>query len=190
MQSGASFRLIIRRGPQPNQVYELTRDTLTIGRDITNDITINDPEVSRHHSRMIRTGTGYTIEDLRSTNGTFVNRQRIVGPYALSNGDLIGMGETVTLAYEAIGVPASAATVIGAGAAPAAAPRPAPQAYAPVVAPVAEEVERREGGSRTVVIGVIIVGVLLCCAVIVGGLAFDQLNMYCSPPFDQFFACP
>ena len=44
MQSGAGFRLTMRRGPHPNQVYELTRDTITIGRDITNDIVINDPE--------------------------------------------------------------------------------------------------------------------------------------------------
>ncbi|NDJ55002.1 MAG: FHA domain-containing protein [Chloroflexi bacterium] len=103
MQSGVSYRLIVRRGPQPNQTYDLTRDTITIGRDITNDIVINDPECSRHHSRLIRTPNGYTIEDLRSTNGTFVNRQRISGAYQLTNGDLIGLGETVTLMYEVVG---------------------------------------------------------------------------------------
>src|SRR5688572_1196665 len=121
MHSGASYRLIVRRGPQPNQQYELTRDTLTIGRDITNDIVINDPEISRHHSRLMRNAGGFTIEDLRSTNGTFVNRQRLSGPYQLSNGDLIGLGETVTLAYEVYGMGAGApggdvgATVVGGG---------------------------------------------------------------------------
>ena len=38
MASGPGFRLIVRRGPQPNQIYELTKDVLTLGRDITNDI--------------------------------------------------------------------------------------------------------------------------------------------------------
>jgi hypothetical protein len=197
MQSGASFRLVVRRGPQPNQVFELTRDTITLGRDITNDITINDPEVSRHHTRMIRTGTGYTVEDLRSTNGTFVNRQRVTGPYALSHGDMIGLGETVTLSYEVVGAPGAVATVVGAGAAPAARPVPPPAysapapAYSPppVVMPVAEEVEQ-EGRWRTIAI-VIGVGIVVCiCAFVVGGVVFDQLNMYCTAPFDQFFACP
>jgi predicted component of type VI protein secretion system len=198
MQSGASFRLVVRRGPQPNQVFELTRDTITIGRDITNDITINDPEVSRHHSRMIRTGTGYTIEDLRSTNNTFVNRQRVTGPYALSHGDMIGMGETVTLSYEAVGVPGGVATVVGAGAAPAAAQPAQAPAYAPppayspppVVMPVADEVQRPEGRGRTMAI-VIGVGIVVCiCAFVVGAVVFDQFNLYCTAPFNQFFACP
>src|SRR3990172_1939093 len=100
MQSGPSFRLVVRRGPQPNQQFLLTRETVTIGRDITNDIVINDPEISRHHSRLVRTPTGYTLEDLRSTNGTFANRQRISSPVQLSNGDTIGLGETVTLTFE------------------------------------------------------------------------------------------
>jgi len=73
MQSTGSFRLIVRRGPQPNQIYELNKDIITLGRDITNDIVINDPEVSRHHCRLTRGGGGYTLEDLGSTNGTFVN---------------------------------------------------------------------------------------------------------------------
>lgn len=101
MQDNGSFRLIVRRGPQPNQTYELNKDIVTIGRDITNDIVINDPEVSRHHLRFTRGAGGYTIEDLGSTNGTFVNGQRITGAKPLSNGDMIGLGETVTLGYEA-----------------------------------------------------------------------------------------
>jgi hypothetical protein len=100
MQSSGSFRLIVRRGPQPNQIYELNKDIITLGRDITNDIVINDPEVSRHHCRMTRGGGGYTLEDLGSTNGTFVNGQRLTGARPLSGGDTVGLGETVTLGYE------------------------------------------------------------------------------------------
>ena len=102
MQGNGSFRLIVRRGPQPNQTYDLNKDIVTIGRDITNDIVINDPEVSRHHLRFTRGAGGYTIEDLGSTNGTFINGQRITGAKPLNNGDMIGLGETVTLGYEAV----------------------------------------------------------------------------------------
>jgi hypothetical protein len=100
---GSSFRLIVRRGPQPNQIYELTKGIATIGRDITNDIVINDPEVSRHHCRFTQGGSGYTVEDLGSTNGTFVNGQRLTGARPLMPGDMLGLGETVTLAYESAG---------------------------------------------------------------------------------------
>lgn len=106
MQSTGSFRLIVRRGPQPNQIYELNKDIITLGRDITNDIVINDPEVSRHHTRMTRGAGGYTLEDLGSTNGTFINGQRLTGARPLSSGDLVSLGETVTLAYEST-LPAS-----------------------------------------------------------------------------------
>ena len=78
-QGNGGFRLVVRRGPQPNQVYELNKDVIALGRDITNDIVINDPEVSRHHCRMTRSTAGYTLEDLGSTNGTFVNGQRLTG---------------------------------------------------------------------------------------------------------------
>src|SRR5512145_2382908 len=102
MQANERFRLVVRRGPQPNQVYDLNKDIITLGRDITNDITINDPEVSRHHMRLTRGAGGFTLEDLGSTNGTFVNGQRLTGAKPLNNGDMIGLGETVTLGYEMV----------------------------------------------------------------------------------------
>ncbi len=120
---GSSFRLIVRRGPQPNQIYELTKGVVTLGRDITNDIVINDPEVSRHHCRLTQGGGGYTVEDLGSTNGTFVNGQRLTGARPLQPGDMLGLGETVTLAYESaaagMGMEASAQpAILGASAPP------------------------------------------------------------------------
>lgn len=148
MMQGSSFRLIVRRGPQPNQVYTLDKDIVTIGRDITNDIVVNDPEVSRHHCRLTRGPMGYTMEDLGSTNGTFVNGQRVTAPRPLSNGDLIGLGETVTLAYEASMAGGAEAATLAAGMeapippSPAMQPQPqvadipTPQQYgAPVGAP-------------------------------------------------------
>jgi pSer/pThr/pTyr-binding forkhead associated (FHA) protein len=100
MQERNSFRLVVRRGPQPNQIYEITKDVTTLGRDITNDIVINDREASRHHLRLVRSGDSMTVEDLGSTNGTFVNGKRVSGMIPLQNGDMIGLGETVTLGVE------------------------------------------------------------------------------------------
>lgn len=123
MQESASFRLIVRRGPQPNQSFDLNKDVVTLGRDITNDIVINDPEVSRHHLRFTRGADGYNIEDLGSTNGTFIGGQRLSGVRPLNRGELIGLGETVTLAYDVVRPEGSAAPP---GAA-ATMPSPAPQ---------------------------------------------------------------
>lgn len=102
MQGNPTYRLVVRRGPQPNQVYELSGDVTNLGRDITNDIVINDREVSRHHMRLMRGDDGYTIEDLGSTNGTFVGGKRLTGATPLKNGDMIGLGETVTLGFEVV----------------------------------------------------------------------------------------
>ena len=96
----SSIRLVVRRGPQPNQNYTVTQDVTTLGRDITNDIVVNDRETSRHHLRLLRTGDSLSVEDLGSTNGTFVNGKRVSGVTALQNGDMIGLGETVTLGVE------------------------------------------------------------------------------------------
>lgn len=99
MSSNQHYRLIIRRGPQPNQVFELTKQVITIGRDIINDITISDPEVSRQHCQLVKSAEGYTLTDNDSTNGSFINGERVTGSRLLQNGDTIGFGETVIVSY-------------------------------------------------------------------------------------------
>ena len=59
-----------------------------------------DEQLSRHHARIQRTDDGdYVIEDLVSTNGTFVNRQRITGSHRLMDGDRIDIGATTLIAH-------------------------------------------------------------------------------------------
>ena len=207
---GVSYRLVVRRGPQPNQQYPLTRETLTIGRDITNDIVINDPEVSRHHSRLVRTPSGYTVEDLRSTNGTFVNRQRLSGAYQLGSGDLIGLGETVTLVFEVVGG-AQSPTVAGpqggyqqqsapAAAPPPAAPSPAQPSYQPPMQPRADDMyddeeEFEPDRNRTIVIGCGVLTLVFCCALVAALIAIDSYQngiLWCEIPVvnTQIFSCP
>jgi len=211
MQGTGSYRLIVRRGPQPNQIYELSKDTISLGRDITNDIVINDPEVSRHHGRLIRGGGGYTMEDLGSTNGTFINGQRLNGARPLNGGDTMGLGETVTLSYEAAVMPgapvspASVGTMVGQSPLaqnPYAPPQQAQQGYPPTatgtfqqspqsgyVAPPPPPPQYQpppeaptNGIWRYAFLGCGCL-LLLCIAItIIGFLYIDANNLYCTLP--------
>jgi pSer/pThr/pTyr-binding forkhead associated (FHA) protein len=78
------------------------RESFTIGREPGNGIVINDPEISRKHSRMWLQGTTYSIEDLGSTNGTFVNGVRLSAPHSLRPGEVVALGEQISLVFEAV----------------------------------------------------------------------------------------
>lgn len=97
--ASSRYRLTMRRGPLPGKVYDLAKSVLTIGREVKNDFVINDAEVSRQHVRLTEQENGWQVEDLASTNGTFVNGQRLSGARLLQPGDVIGLGETVELHY-------------------------------------------------------------------------------------------
>lgn len=96
------FQLTMRSGPNPGTVYALDTDQLTIGRDSSNEIPVNDAEVSRRHARLTFQGGKYVLEDMGSTNGTFVNGQRLSGPRVLKSGEVISLGEQIVFVYEAI----------------------------------------------------------------------------------------
>jgi ABC-type multidrug transport system ATPase subunit/pSer/pThr/pTyr-binding forkhead associated (FHA) protein len=68
------------------------QNQITIGRLPENDACIPSPIVSRHHARILREGGRYFIEDLASTNGTFVNGQRVLGRIPLGSGDRLQFG--------------------------------------------------------------------------------------------------
>lgn len=115
-----TYQLIMRTGPNPGKVFELSQDEITIGRDIGNNVVVNDPEVSRRHTRLRSQAGGYVIEDLGSTNGTFVNGQRLMGPHMLKSGEQVMLGDRVAFSYEAMQFDPNATLVSGAQAAPAA----------------------------------------------------------------------
>jgi hypothetical protein len=107
-----AYQLIMRQGPNPGFTFDLVKPEISIGRDMTNDIVINDGEVSRKHAVLRLSAGSYVIEDLGSTNGTFVNGQRLIGPHSLSVGEVITLGEIVMLAFDAVS-PDLAKTMIG-----------------------------------------------------------------------------
>ena len=77
------FQFVMRSGPTPGATFSLEGDQLVIGRDSSSGVAINDAEISRKHARLNFQGGKYVIEDLGSTNGTFVNGQRLVSPVVL-----------------------------------------------------------------------------------------------------------
>jgi hypothetical protein len=92
-------RLVVRQGPNPNTEYSLTRSKTIIGRTQDNDIALADSEVSRQHALIIRQEGGFAIEDLGSTNGTFINGLRVTGITPLNYGDTIELGEAIQLVF-------------------------------------------------------------------------------------------
>lgn len=69
---------------------------IKIGKAIDNDFVINDPHVSRYHAKLIHNEEGWLLEDLSSTNGTFVNGSQIVRKY-VTPGDKITLGDSYEL---------------------------------------------------------------------------------------------
>ena len=98
MQS--NFRLVMRSGPTVGKAYPLDKSEMFLGRDLNNEIVINDPEISRRHARLFVQGTSYIIEDLGSTNGTLLNGARL-RPHERR---VLGEGDTVTVGMVVLSV--------------------------------------------------------------------------------------
>ena len=95
------YKLIVKKGPNPGHTYPIFAERITIGRDPMSDIIFKDPEVSRRHLQFARVDDTYQVEDLGSTNGTFVNGERLSGePTILRNGQEIALGGAITLIFE------------------------------------------------------------------------------------------
>ncbi len=83
---------IVPRNETSKSGYPLNKDRITIGRDVKNDILLNDDSISREHVEVIRTADTYMIRDLKSKNGLYVNNQR-VPEHLLQEGDSITIGD-------------------------------------------------------------------------------------------------
>lgn len=87
--------LIVVSGYGIAQRYWLDRPENIIGRLFDCHIMLNEANVSRQHARVLALGDSFLLEDLGSTNGTYVNSSKLTRPHRLADGDLIGIGETV-----------------------------------------------------------------------------------------------
>lgn len=84
-------KLILSSGGAVLNQFFVDKERLTVGRDPGNDISIDDPAVSRAHAVIITVGNDRIVEDLQSSNGTFVNGAR-VSRQILKHGDVIEFG--------------------------------------------------------------------------------------------------
>jgi pSer/pThr/pTyr-binding forkhead associated (FHA) protein len=125
--------LVVRQGPQAGMSFAITGNQVVLGREEGMDIALQDPESSRRHSLISWQGGQYVIEDLGSTNGTFVNGVQLTSPQVLNPGDSIGIGQTALVFHVSSSQPVSRY-----GAPPQQAP-----VYAPSAGPAAEQ------GSKT-----------------------------------------
>lgn len=188
------YQLVMHSGPTPGKTFALEGDVLTIGRESSNQIAINDAEISRKHSQLVLQGGKYVLTDLGSTNGTFVNGQRLTGQHVLQPGEVISLGEQISLLFEAITIIDPNATMLSSK--PVMAPRgasrpqpgqPQPISYAGMVpdGPSAEEyaapVPTSAAGSRN---NLFIFGgigcVVLICLCGLSLVAIDALGLWCT----------
>ena len=77
MESLSLPKIIFKEGPLVGKGIDLEKPEIILGRDPGADLLIDSPDVSRRHARLMKTEQGYQIEDLGSSNGTFVNGERI-----------------------------------------------------------------------------------------------------------------
>lgn len=89
--------LIVQRQDQPDQELRWEQPVLTIGRDPANDLVIDHKLASRRHARFEQDEAGFYIHDLDSTNGTYLNGQRITGAQLLRNNDEVWVADTVVI---------------------------------------------------------------------------------------------
>jgi pSer/pThr/pTyr-binding forkhead associated (FHA) protein len=88
-------RLVIERAPghEPGMIYDLDED-LVLGRGERAEIRLEDPFASSRHARVYEQGNIVVIEDLDSTNGTYLNEELLETPRPLHPGDRVRIGDS------------------------------------------------------------------------------------------------
>jgi pSer/pThr/pTyr-binding forkhead associated (FHA) protein len=86
--------VIVEGSSSSGKIFELGQE-LTIGRADKCHVVLDDTYVSQVHARIFSRGDSYFLEDLGSTNGTYLNRKRVGGATELQRGDRVKIGKTV-----------------------------------------------------------------------------------------------
>jgi len=170
-------------GPGAGQSLELSEE-IVVGREDAG-LVIDDPEISRRHARVAPVDGGVVVEDLGSTNGTFVNGERATAPVTLKESGIIRLGTTEVAVHIPIVAVAEATRVrqvsdfqpdvtraraiptdvtAPRAVAPAQPPPPPPDAAPPPPAPSAPPPAARPGGPP---IAAIAIGVAVLVAIVV-----------------------
>jgi hypothetical protein len=87
--------VVVEPRERKGQAYEIDSDELTVGRASGCQVALPDDYASSLHARVFRRDGGLFLEDLGSTNGTFLNDRKVSGPVAMQRGDRVKIGGTV-----------------------------------------------------------------------------------------------
>jgi pSer/pThr/pTyr-binding forkhead associated (FHA) protein len=85
--------LVVKRGPNAGSRFVLSEAITSVGRHPASDLFLDDVTVSRRHVEVRRTPEGYTLRDVGSLNGTYLNRERIEAEVPVHNGDELQVGK-------------------------------------------------------------------------------------------------
>ncbi|MEQ1856807.1 MAG: FHA domain-containing protein [Longimicrobiales bacterium] len=96
-------KLTLLLGRRTMQVYDFKQPSIVIGRDEGVDVMIDNPSVSRRHAEIRLSDNGWVVEDLGSSNGTFIRGTKIQGPQTVGLGDEIGFGKFSIVFGKALG---------------------------------------------------------------------------------------
>jgi predicted component of type VI protein secretion system len=208
----ATYQLVIRSGAGAGKVFPLEKSEMHVGRDVTNELVISDEKVSRRHARLYTEGDQYVVEDLGSTNGTFINGARLSGPHLLRVGEQITFGETSIVSYERVDSDPNATVMSTISSSPSTVQSPKPevviptpprqskkssQSYISSEVPLAREdfeassaiASPKKKSSAPIIIILIILALFIClCAA--AFWMIDSNNLYCSIAPTLFPGCP
>jgi hypothetical protein len=84
---------VVKRGPNAGSRFVLDAGTTTVGRHPESDIFLDDVTVSRRHAEILHEDRQFTVVDVGSLNGTYVNRERIEQPTRIHSGDEVQVGK-------------------------------------------------------------------------------------------------
>jgi pSer/pThr/pTyr-binding forkhead associated (FHA) protein len=100
LKKAVTAQLVLIQGSANHEVLKLKNNEMIIGRGKQCQLIVDDKKASRKNTKITREGNRFIVEDLNSSNGTYVNQEKINGPHELSGGDVIRIGQ-VELRFEA-----------------------------------------------------------------------------------------
>jgi hypothetical protein len=96
-------KLTLLLGRRTMQVYDFKQESIVVGREDGADVVIDNPSVSRRHAEIRLGNNGWEVQDLGSSNGTFIHGAKIQGAQTLALGDEIGFGKFSIVFGKALG---------------------------------------------------------------------------------------
>ena len=96
------LKILLKLKDTELKTFEMDKPVVTIGRNKNNDVHIDNLGISKKHARIVKKQDGYVLEDLNSTNGTWLNNEKITSA-VLSGKDVVTIGKYTLLVVSSVG---------------------------------------------------------------------------------------